>query len=797
MRKRGLAGFCGAFLLAVVLLVPASGEAATYYVDNVHGSDMQRGTSSDAWKSLTHATAQLTAGDTLIVKSNGPSQPYREQLTFHSSGILGEPITVVGYDPANPAVIVGSIDLSDGPENRWYPQGDGIYALDLSERPDGVWITSKTAWEQSGIATLTKRSSGNSSALQPGQWSYLGGEQKLVYALNSRETIEDLHIEGVTKQLLMDVSRRQHITVENLSFHHSAKTALAIQKSSGYIELKDITVSRVEQNAMVVTGSSNVHISDCTIEDARNNGIVFNGSEDNPVSHSSISGCKISRVLENDCITLHKNSDLEDVGSNLLIQNNELSACNEQGIDVTSGTDVRLIGNVTHNNGDSGIVLGHGVSRVEVFNHLSVDDGRYAGLLINDASDVQVSGSCVMGSEKHQLQIIEGRGVTLSNNVFYQPRNYEGSLLDIADGSSDITFVQNQIVSESVKEVVLLRYLQGATPSANRISYFSNVWSAPEKYARRFYTDDAGKHAFDEHAQLFGKSDSDTYVPDMTLSDMAFQVSANRCDPGRVSRSYMASLLTALENPAQQQSSSPAEPQDDTEPGSTTVSSEPASDDYNPDSMATPGSDSSVPGNSTAKTPQSESPGSTANADDPVGSDDSSGTALAPGDWTTVTGNIYFGAQPICALVLINGQSQFTCDGNGSFDLFVPVDDSGNVTVMSFADGFAPVTRVLQPHGPVEVKIDMVKTGGGMEFAVDAIATLGDVPGRATISGTVTYGNQPVCALVLANGRDMFSCGANLGTFELDVPLDSTGSVSLMTFVSGFKPYQKTFNVTN
>ena len=52
---------------------------------------------------------------------------------------------------------------------------------------------------------------------------------------------------------------------------------------------------------------------------------------------------------------------------------------------------------------------------------------------------------------------------------------------------------------------------------------------------------------------------------------------------------------------------------------------------------------------------------------------------------------------------------------------------------------------------------------------------------------------MPLCTMVLANGQSMFSCGADLGTFDLEVPLDGNGEITLYVFCSGLGPYKQVF----
>lgn len=161
-----------------------------------------------------------------------------------------------------------------------------------------------------------------------------------------------------------------------------------------------------------------------------------------------------------------------------------------------------------------------------------------------------------------------------------------------------------------------------------------------------------------------------------------------------------------------------------------------------------------------------------------------------PDGWVDVGGNVSFGATPVCALVLINGQTQFSCDGTGRYDMQVPVDDNGMITVMVFADGFAPFNQIVTPEEaavfPVEIQLDQNSPG----FDVLTRLEPSGIEGRFRISGNILVGATRVCALVLANGNNMFSCGAALGSFNLDVPADQDGNITLMVFAAGFKPFK-------
>ena len=63
------------------------------------------------------------------------------------------------------------------------------------------------------------------------------------------------------------------------------------------------------------------------------------------------------------------------------------------------------------------------------------------------------------------------------------------------------------------------------------------------------------------------------------------------------------------------------------------------------------------------------------------------------------------------------------------------------------------------------------------------------------IYGTVTQGtdNAPVCAMVLANGKHMFSCDGT-GRYTLTIPLDAQGNYKLQVYADGYLPNVNTYS---
>ncbi|MDG4551172.1 MAG: hypothetical protein P9F19_17525 [Candidatus Contendobacter sp.] len=161
-----------------------------------------------------------------------------------------------------------------------------------------------------------------------------------------------------------------------------------------------------------------------------------------------------------------------------------------------------------------------------------------------------------------------------------------------------------------------------------------------------------------------------------------------------------------------------------------------------------------------------------------------------------LTGSITREGAPLCALVLANGQSMFTCGGSlpkGDFDLTVPLDDQRQITLFGFSAGLLPYQ---QTFGPDALPVSANVTGSATSCSIPKVTytTTAASQGKFRITGSITHDDAPLCALVLANGQSMFTCGDPLGkgSFDLTVPPDDQGKITLFGFVAGLEPFQQT-----
>jgi hypothetical protein len=171
-------------------------------------------------------------------------------------------------------------------------------------------------------------------------------------------------------------------------------------------------------------------------------------------------------------------------------------------------------------------------------------------------------------------------------------------------------------------------------------------------------------------------------------------------------------------------------------------------------------------------------------------------TAPLPDGWVTVNGTVFHDDLPVCAMVLANGQYLFTCqagDALGLYRLDVPIDSHGRITVQAFAAGLAPFRSTVEPSDlDLDIHMQPTQPQSVTPNVTTAVSSDAATPsGWAGISGTVDAAGEPLCALVLANGQYMFSCGASSGIYDLIAPLDGNGKITLHVFASGFQPYKQ------
>ncbi|MCP4110033.1 MAG: hypothetical protein GY749_31680 [Desulfobacteraceae bacterium] len=170
------------------------------------------------------------------------------------------------------------------------------------------------------------------------------------------------------------------------------------------------------------------------------------------------------------------------------------------------------------------------------------------------------------------------------------------------------------------------------------------------------------------------------------------------------------------------------------------------------------------------------------------------GKAVCAAEWVNISGSVYFNNQPLNVMVLANGQHVFTDPADGRYDMYVPTNENGKIAIFSFCDGFAPYKAVLDPLEARNYDIDMSPAPeDSQNMTITTVRSPSAKTGWVKLSGTVRNSEGTLlCAMVLANGQHIFSCGGD-GAYNLEVPPDSEGNITLFGFCDGFQPYKHEF----
>ena len=159
--------------------------------------------------------------------------------------------------------------------------------------------------------------------------------------------------------------------------------------------------------------------------------------------------------------------------------------------------------------------------------------------------------------------------------------------------------------------------------------------------------------------------------------------------------------------------------------------------------------------------------------------------------WVTIHGTVTHNGTPLCAMVLANGQYMFSCDPYGEYQLSVPLDPNGEITLFAFVDGLAPFKVTSEPSSlPSNIEMQLASPDSKTPTVTSTVVESIDNPGWVEIAGSVSLEGTPLCAMVLANGQYMFSCDP-YGEYQLSVPLDPNGEITLFVFVDGLQPYKE------
>lgn len=372
-RGRRLARALFGVLVGAMLLVgPANLYAATYYVDATSGSDANSGLSpAAAWRTVAKVNAtRFEAGDSLLFRRD---RVWREMLRPLNGGSERRPVTFGAYGKGSRPVFNGS-DLVQG----WQRLPGGIFVAPFKNHAANVFASGLPPWGlRRSTCSKTKQSwgmpFGREETVQLGPESWCQKSGKLFVRLSRDGDPRHERMEAAVRVAGFYVnvadSRDSYIVVENLAVEKTAGYGIYFHSYRGRTGLRGVVIrnNRVTQtgtgpvdygnyyNAIMILQEPELHIAPVI----SGNQISYSGGHGNAINSQGADGA--------------------------IIENNEVSHWNHNGIDIKNSRNVAVTGNYAHDEKRGGAGFYCEYSRGIVWQH-----NRVVGV----ANGFQVSVGC-------------------------------------------------------------------------------------------------------------------------------------------------------------------------------------------------------------------------------------------------------------------------------------------------------------------------------------------------------------------------------------------------------------------
>jgi nitrous oxidase accessory protein NosD len=367
------------------LILAATGQAATYYVDRAHpqASDVNLGSETQPWLTIQHAADSVAAGDTVLIKTG----TYIEQVVVSATGA------------------------------------------------ENAWITLKA--DAGAVVTVD----GSSVVLDPheGLITVMGAAYVRLAGLR----VEHAGPNGTNTGI--DITDSTHIDVEDNRTEDTASSGIMVWSSSDVtVESNEIVLAcnagaASENECLTVGESTRVEITNNHVHhgnQVRGEGIdVKDGS-----SHATVRGNHVHDVMS---VGIYVDAwdkathDIEVMG-NLVhdVSGDAFSVGSEEGGQLDR---IRFTNNIGYNCQWTGIsvhsccIANHPVSDVEIVNNTFVANGVEdwgGGIFVeNDqATGVVIRNNIVSGNLSFQigLEVANTSGITVDHNLIDGYRGYDG-----------------------------------------------------------------------------------------------------------------------------------------------------------------------------------------------------------------------------------------------------------------------------------------------------------------------------------------------------------------------------------
>jgi parallel beta-helix repeat protein len=417
-------------MLCTLLLAAPLAGAADYYLDSEAGSDEAAGTSpQQAWASLERlAQVTLQPGDRALLRRGST---FRGRLRITGSGTERAPVTVGAWGEGDRPEILGTVQLegwaqAEGevwqatvPEELFFGKNDlfSVYEYDDAipvrlERTDEIPTERGTYHFDPETLTLSAITTDGRS---PAEHRFEVPVIEQLVALRDQRWL-------VFEDLALLMGNCRHVVMsgcEDVIWRDCASLFVGAYGNPNFI-LRE--------------GCRNVEILNCFLYENVNGGVLLTSG----TTQCRVAGCTIERCRSNDGITCHAGPRVDGVRTGLtgdgnIIENNVIGHCPEESIDITSGDYHVLRGNICHDDGNPGIIVGHDSDHILIENNIC----------LRNRTGIQIAGTGEEGARGHNRVI---------NNLCYE-NSYPG--LEMWD-SPDNVVLNNTFINSHDR--VLVRF---------------------------------------------------------------------------------------------------------------------------------------------------------------------------------------------------------------------------------------------------------------------------------------------------------------------------------------------------
>jgi len=313
-------------------------------------------------------------------------------------------------------------------------------------------------------------------------------------------------IPGVIPDPSIKLNGRNNITLENLDLRNGGQGVSGDNIHN--IVVRGVKTSNTAGQGIIFSRGGFITVDNCEVSGMGNGGIYFKGSAAEPLHDGTISNCFVHDAragTKADGIILHEAAPYDGttpLGANFLVKDNTATNCNEQGFDITAGSNILLEGNSTSGNNGGSIQVGHSAHDLIIRYHTSVDD-KQANTI--KGQNITIEYSTFISSSTDNKPLITTRGVPknfpndlptenliIRNNVFAWNNTVSGPLFSVASAEDTLSFPLTSLHHLTIRNNIFTSLPGKAVPTISWTGPVTPNYDANFKLSNNVYYSPSG-----------------------------------------------------------------------------------------------------------------------------------------------------------------------------------------------------------------------------------------------------------------------------------------------------------------